>query len=75
MGFFREIRAYFPEVFREIGAYFPEKVKMAMLQERHMCRQSQGQCGRHTARIFVNSFVQGLDTACTVELYLVIPVQ
>jgi hypothetical protein len=69
---FREIKAYFPEVFREIGAYFPEVGKMAMLQKSHMCRPSQGWCGCHAARLFVNSFVQGLGTACTVELYLLI---
>ena len=67
---FLEIGAYFPEVFRETGAYFLEVVKMAMLQKSHMRQPSQGWCGRHTARIVVNRFVQGLGTACAVELYL-----
>ena len=69
---FWEIGAYFPEVFRDIGAYFPEVVKMAMLQKSHMRQPSQGWCGRHTGRTLVNSFVQGLGTACTVEMYLLI---
>ena len=42
---------YFPEDFRGIGAYFLEMVKTAF-QKCHMPRPS------HTARIFVNSFVQ-----------------
>jgi hypothetical protein len=67
-----EIGAYFPEVFRKIGAYYPEVVKMAMLQKSHIRHPSQGRCGHHAARIFVNSFVQGLRTAFTVELYLLI---
>ena len=54
---------YFLEDFWEIGAYFLEVVKMTMLQKSHMRQPSQGWCGGHAARSFVNSSVQGLGTA------------
>jgi hypothetical protein len=43
---------------------------MAMLQKRHMHPPSQGWCGRNKARIVGNSFVQGMGTACSEKLYL-----
>jgi hypothetical protein len=66
----REIGAFFPEIFREMEAYFPEVVKMAMLQRSHIHQPRQGWCGRNAARMFINGFVQGLGTACTVKLHL-----